>query len=168
MTNAFTALHSLHAPDTLVAGYRRGSEISQGVIDAWGLEEGVDYVAGDLPAESDAVAPVRPSEEDSRADWETWGRANGMSEQEAAEAPIEDLHAVEAEAPADDYPRPADSAKKADWVAYVSGHPQATERDRQWAAEEGTTKSNLMAWQPTEPVASGDPIAESASEAING
>lgn len=168
MPNEFTALTSLHAPGTLVAGYRRGDEIKGAVIDAWGLEEGTDYVAGDLPADG-APAPVaRPADEANRAEWEAYARANGMAADDAAGASIEDLQAVEPDAPADDYPRPADSAKKAEWVTYVSNHPKATDRDKQWAGEEGTTKANLMEWQPSEPEHSGDPIAESASEAING
>ena len=67
--------------------------------------------------------------------------------------------------------RPADSAKKADWVAYV----EKLGADKEWAQADSTTRADLQAWQPDTQAAPtvgvapvGDPVAVAASEAIKG
>ncbi len=53
--------------------------------------------------------------------------------------------------PAPELPeRPAESAKKADWVAYVveAARVRADEATQEWAQASDTTKDDLIAWQP--------------------
>lgn len=171
---AYTALRGILAPGTSVYGYHRGAPVAGQVVDAWGLVVGeandpdADVVSGDLPAgELESVPLGRPTEADNRATWEAWAIANGMSEQDAAEVSQEDLEAVEAVPDAEpaagqgDQPvRPADSAKKADWVAYA----EARGADPAWAGADSTTKADLQAYEP--PV--GDTIAAAATEANQG
>lgn len=49
---------------------------------------------------------------------------------------------------ADSPERPAESARKSEWVLYVSNHPQATGEDQAWAGDDDTTKADLIAWKP--------------------
>jgi hypothetical protein len=160
MPNEFTALGPIYAPGTSVAGYQRGHEVRAQVVEAWGLAVGVDVIEGDLPAEYEATpAPQRPAESATRADWEVWGVATGMTEQEAADASIEDLQAATYEPPVDEgVQRPADSARKVDWQRYA----EARGADPAWANDPTTTKAELQAWEPTEP---GDTVAVAATEA---
>lgn len=161
--NEFTALTGLKPPDSMVFGYQRGDAVSADVVENWGLEVGTDVCEGDL-SDEETAAPVtqRPGPEATHADWQAWAVANGMSEQDADGATIEELQAVEAEPPAADEPvsdpdRPADSAKKADWVAYV----ESRGADPAWATADSTTKADLQAWRPE----AGDPVALAATEA---
>ncbi len=162
------ALRAICAPGTIVPGYQRGHEILPSVVEAWELVEGEDW-SHDHP-DPDAPAPVvpRPDEGANRAAWEGYAISRGMPAEKAATATQEDLEAVGEDdgAPAEDHPRPADSARKSDWVLYIDGHPQATTEDREWAGADATTKADLQAWAPR--VQSGDPVAESASDRVNG
>jgi hypothetical protein len=156
--NEFTALETIYAPDTAVAGYQRGHEVPAAVVDAWQLTVGTQVCEGDLDPDAPAgPAMTRPGPEANRATWETWAVVNGMSAEDAATAGQDDLEAVEPEAATD---RPADSAKKADWAAYVVSQGA----DEDWANASGRTKADLQSWEPEV----GDPVAVSASEALNG
>jgi len=165
------ALHRLSAPGTLVAGYQRGDEIREEVAEAWELVLGEDVSEERPDLEPPAPVVPRPGPGDNRVAWETWARANGMSEEDAAAATQDDLESFEPAANDERVEsgpvRPADSAKKAEWVTYVSKHPQATAEDQAWAGDDATTKADLQAWQPG-PARSGDPVAEAATEQANG
>lgn len=120
----FTALGTILAPGTAVAGYQRGDEVAADVVEAWGLKVDYDVCEGDLDEDAQAsVPPVRPGPEATRADWESWAVANGWEAKDAAEASQEDLEAVELPqpTPAKKAARPAkktaDSAKAGDTVA---------------------------------------------------
>lgn len=152
----YTALSSLSAPGTLVYGYHRGDPVSEEVVAAWGLVVGADVVEGELPEDGGNGPGVRPGPEDTRATWEQYAVAAGMTADEAASASQEELEAIGT--PAADPERPADSAKKADWVAYVKGRGA----DEAWADSADTTKADLIGWEPTV----GDPVAVAATEAI--
>jgi hypothetical protein len=171
MTNEYTALRGILSPGTSVYGYHRGQPVSAEVVDTWALSVGTandpdaDVVEGDLPAEETPAPPVahRPTEADNRAAWESWSIANGMDAQQAAEASQEDLEAVtgpDRSEQGDQPGRPYDSAKKADWVAYVV----ALGADESWATADTTTKSDLQAYSPQ----AGDTVAVSATEASQG
>ncbi len=172
MANEYTALGPISQPgvDTYAVGYRRGDAVTAAVVENWALVVGEHVVEGDLDEDGPAsVTMTRPGPGDNRAAWEAWAVANGMSADDAAEASQDDL---EAAGPSEDGAtadpgRPADSAKKAEWVAYVSGHPQATDDDRAWASADSTTKADLQGWQPGLAEV-GDPVAVAATEAANG
>ena len=166
----YVARKTLYAPGTSVAGYQRGHDVPASVVEDWALVVGdtddADVSEGTELLDDETVTPAqRPGPEATRVTWERWAVANGMSEDDAAVAAQEALEKVEAASPspevepvADDAPvRPADSAPKADWVAYVvdSGG------DPQWAGDSATTKANLQAWTP----ALGDTVAVAATEA---
>jgi hypothetical protein len=162
----YVALTTIYAPGTSVAGYQRGHAVPEDVVENWSLAVGTDVAEGaTLPEDGAGATAQRPGPEATRVTWERWAVANGMSEDDAAVAAQEALEKVEAASPspevepvADDAPvRPADSAPKADWVAYVvdSGG------DPQWAGDSATTKANLQAWTP----ALGDTVAVAATEA---
>lgn len=156
----YTALTSITPPGALVYGYHRGDPVSADVVGSWDLVVGEQVVEGPLPDEAPAVVMGRPGPEATRAQWEAYAVANGMDPDDVAEATQDDLEAVR---PADEPvvgDRPAESANKAAWVAYVSTH--GSESDKAWAEAVGTTKANLMAWEPA-----GDPIAVDASERAN-
>lgn len=157
------ALHTLRAPGALVAGYQRGDEIHESVAESWGLTE--EDVSTERPAGEPEVAVVpRPGEGANRAAWEGWALANGMSEEAVAAATQDDLQAFEPGGAADSS-RPADSAKKAEWVAYVQGRTD-DEAVRSWAGADTTTKADLQGWTPGTSV--GDPVAVAATEQANG
>lgn len=157
MANEYTALQTIHAPGSFAAGYQRGDAVTADVVGNWDLVVGEHVCEGDL-VENEGPAPmVRPGPEANRATWEAWAVANGMSEDEAAEAQMEDLEAAgpqDPNAPADP-DRPADSARKADWVDYAVG--RGLDQD----TAEGMTKAELQEWQPEV----GDPVALAATEA---
>lgn len=164
----YTALTSISPPGSLVYGYHRGDPVAGSVVENWGLVVGEQVVEGPLDPEAE-TAPVltRPTPEATRGEWEAWAVANGMDPERASQVAQEDLEAVEPaeeDEPVDgDAPpaeRPAESAVKADWVAYVSA--RGSEADKTWAAQTSTTKAELMAWEPA-----GDPIAVDASERAN-
>lgn len=159
----FTALHTLNAPGTLVAGYRRGEPVDPSVVEAWGLTVGEDVTDGPLEESERVVAVPRPGPEANRAAWESYAVANGMSEEDAGNASQEDLEGVEPEPEVVQAGRPADNARKAEWVSYVSDHPQATDEDKAWAGDDTTTKADLQGWKPV-----GDPVALAATEATHG
>lgn len=159
MPEKYTALASLGAPGTIVFGYRRGDEIPESVVEAWGLVEGEDYTTGELDDTQVPTVP-RPGPENTRVDWERWAVSRGMDPEDAAAMPQDELEAL------DDQPaepeRPAVSATKAVWVEHVV----SAGADRDWA--ESVTKADLQKWQPGDVAASGDPVAESATEQANG
>lgn len=155
MANEFTALKDIQAPGTTVFGYRRGDPVRADVVENWGLTLDDDVCEGNLPNDAPVTpAAVRPDEGANRATWEAWAVANGMSAEDAADAPMDDLQAAGPQEPGE---RPADSAKKADWAAYVV----AQGADEDWANATGRTKADLQAWTPTP----GDPVAAAAGEA---
>src|SRR5689334_11544185 len=153
------ALHTLTPPGSLVAGYQRGDEVHPSVVAAWDL--GPDDVSDERPdGPAEAPLPARPVDDSDRNAWVAYAVSRGMDAEEAARTDLPDLMAAYPEdVPAEDS-RPADSAKKAEWVTYVSKHPQASDGDKEWAAADSTTKAELQAWQPA-----GDTVAVAASEA---
>lgn len=170
----YVARKALFAPGTSVAGYQRGHAVPESVVENWGLEVGdtdeADVSEGTTLSENEAEKPMqRPGPEATRSTWEQWAVANGMSQEDAAAAAQEALEKVGAKKTVEEpiaaeqseqgtvVARPADSAPKADWIAYVV----ASGGDEQWANDSTTTKANLQAWAP----ATGDTVAESASEA---
>ena len=168
----FTALRSLTAPGTIVFGYRYGDPVEASVVENWGLVVGEDVTDGPIEDTVPLTPPAaRPGPEANRAAWEGYAIAHGMSEKDAAEAPLEELQA-DRDAKGKPVERPADSAKKADWVAYV----EKLGADKEWAQADSTTRADLQAWQPDTQAAPtagvapvvGDPVAVAASEAIKG
>lgn len=166
----YVALTTIYAPGTSVAGYQRGHAVPADVVENWDLAVGTDVAEGaELPENEGGTPMQRPGPEATRATWERWAVANGMSEHDATIAAQDALEKIEAKKMAEPEPaasqaeplevpaRPADSAPKADWIAYVV----ASGGDERWAGDSATTKANLQAWEPL----SGDPVAESASEA---
>lgn len=163
----YVALTTIYAPGTSVAGYQRGHAVPADVVENWDLAVGTDVAEGAaLPENEDGTPMQRPGPEATRATWERWAVANGMSEHDAATAAQGALEKVESKKPAgpeattspDEVPgRPADSAPKADWIGYVVG----AGGDKRWANDSATTKANLQAWEPTV----GDTVAASATEA---
>lgn len=171
MANEYTALGPISQPgvDTYAVGYRRGDAVTAAVVENWNLVVGEHVVEGDLDEDGPAPATMtRPGPGDNRAAWEAWAIANGMTAEDAAAASQDDLEAAgpSEDGSVADPDRPADGAKKADWVAYVSNHPQATDADKMWAKDDATTKANLQAWQPGAAEV-GDPVAVAATEAAN-
>jgi hypothetical protein len=158
------ALQRLSAPGSLAAGYQRGDEVLPPVIEAWDLVEGEHWSADfpDGPAEVPTVP--RPVDDSSRGAWVAYAVSRGMDPEEAERTDLSDLMDVYPEDAPAKTDRPADSARKADWVYYVHNHPQATTEDQDWAANDGTTKAELQAWEPR----AADPVAESATEQANG
>lgn len=158
----YVALRGIQAPGTTVFGYRRGDRVDESVVASWNLNVGTgpdaDVAEGtDVPADTATVA-VRPGPEGTRADWEAFAVAGGMSEQDAAVASQDELESAPAEA--ETPVRPADSAPKAEWQAYAV----ALGADEAWARDSATTKVNLQAYEP--PV--GDTVAIAATEANQG
>lgn len=166
----YVALIDIPVPGTSVFGYRRGHAVPESVVQNWELAVGEQVAEGtQLPEDDESGATMgRPGPEATRATWEKWAVANGMSQEDAAVAAQEALEKVEAKkadaepsVPDDAAPvapeRPADSAAKAEWVKFVvdSGG------DPQWANDSATTKANLQAWEPVV----GDTVAVSATEA---
>jgi hypothetical protein len=158
----YIAIAPLRPPGSLVAGYQPGDEVTEQVKTDWDLDDTqVRWVDADedgrpiVPADV-AVPVVRPGPEANRATWEAYAVSNGMSEQDAADASMDDLQASGPDQGEQADPnRPADSALKADWLAYVKGQGA----DADWA--DTATKADLMAWQP----AVGDTVAVAASDA---
>lgn len=144
MTNEFTALEPIAAPDSFAFGYMRGDAVGADVVKNWGLEVGVQVCEGDLAEEvrPNEAGAAQPGPEANYAAWQTWAVANGMPQAEAEAASMEQLQGWNA--PDDSAGRPADSAVKADWVAYV----EANGADVSWAEASTTTKADLQAWQP--------------------
>jgi hypothetical protein len=170
--NDFTALRGILAPGTSVYGYHRGDPVTAQVVESWDLVAGeandpdADVVAGDLPEETpaDRVVP-RPDEGATRADWEAYAIANGMSPEDATVASQEDLEAVTAsdevgEEQGKQPERPVDSAKKSEWQAYA----KRLGADETWAYADTTTKADLQAYEPQP----GDTVAVAATEANQG
>jgi hypothetical protein len=162
----YIALTTLRAPDTLVAGYQPGDPVADEVVEKWELddtqvrevEEGTETDLGTLAAVQPALA--KPGPEANRAQMEAYAVAIGaMTAEEAADASQEDLEAVEPDsvALAD---RPADSANKSEWIAYVTRHGG----DEAWASDKGTTKADLQAWEPAQAPVPGDTIATALSD----
>lgn len=165
------ATHTINAPGTLVAGYRAGDPIEPSVIEAWGLVEGDDYRTDAPRAETPAVP--RPADDTDRGAWVAYALSRGadpdrLDTMDLAEI-MDRYPEVDDEGSEADYPRPAESARKSEWVLYVTDHPHATAEDSAWAGDDSTTKADLMAWQPGDTApASGDLVAENATEQANG
>lgn len=164
----YVALGGIKAPGTAVYGYQRGDRVHEDVVNRWGLTVGLDVAEGlDVPPD-ELPAPVRPGEGATRAEWEKWAVANGMSEAEAAAVSQDKLEAIEAapapvagESEQGEQPvRPADTAPKADWQAYA----KALGADETWAYASSTTKADLQAYEP----APGDTIAVAATDLNQG
>jgi hypothetical protein len=100
MSNEYTALQSIPAPGTSVFGYRRGDEVSGYVVKSWGLVVGDHVVEGDLDESAGPAQTMpRPTAADTRATWESWAIAQGMTPEQAAEASQEDLESADKPAP---------------------------------------------------------------------
>lgn len=142
--NDYTALEGIMAPNTAVFGYQRGDAVGADVVENWGLEVGVQVCEGDLTEEVAAsqTGGQRPGPEATYGDWQAWAIANGMPTPDAGVATIEQLQNYDS--PDADSSRPADSANKAAWVAYVEGLGASSA----WAEASTTTKADLQAWQP--------------------
>lgn len=164
----YVALRRIPAPGTLVNAYQRGDGVSQSAVDNWEMVIGEDVA----PLRSDVVA--RPTDDGSRADWVAYDIGQGMDPADAEAASLDDLIAAYPE-PAEPHPladptaipdRPADSAKKDVWIAYVV----ALGADEEWANAGDTTKTNLMEWEKPNRSDNlpGDPLAVSATEQANG
>ncbi|GAA0528787.1 hypothetical protein GCM10010172_06740 [Paractinoplanes ferrugineus] len=159
----YTALHGISAPGTSVFGYQRGHEVPEVVVANWNLIVGddgsdADVTEGPLADLTPAtVVVVRPDDGANRAAWEAYAVAAGMTEKDAAQAPLEELQA-ERDAKGKPVERPADNAKKADWVAYV----KKLGADKAWADDDTTTRADLQAWTPDHVVPVADPAAAPA------
>jgi hypothetical protein len=173
----YIAQRGIKAPGTMVWAYQRGDGVPTGAVENWELAVGED---GDvLPVNTGVVA--RPEDDADRTAWEAYVIGQGTSTDEARAMSLDDLRGTYD--PDDDQPvrsltdsgspqRPADSDKKAAWVAYVT----AMGADESWANASDTTKADLMNWQndrridsgPEPAASSGDPIAENAGELANG
>lgn len=157
----YVALRGLQAPGTSVFGYQRGDLVGESVVEAWGLVLGDDVAEGtEVPEPAPAIPATRPGAADTRATWEAWAVANGMTPEDAENASQDDLESYEPVQQGGRPQRPADSAPKADWVAYAI----AQGADERWAKDSATTKANLQAYEP----APGDTIATAATEANSG
>lgn len=159
------ALHTITPPGALVAGYHRGYEIHPAVVENWELVEGVDWSA-DPPDSTPDAAPVlpRPVDDSDRGAWVAYVVSRGTPATDAEGMDLDVLMGLYPEGEeADDEPaRPADSARKSEWVLYVNDHPRATAEDQAWAGDDSTTKADLQAWRPATP---GDTVAVAATEA---
>jgi hypothetical protein len=166
----YVALGPIYAPGSYAAGYQRGHAVPESVVENWDLRVGTDVAEGsELPDDVPAGSMERPGPEATRATWEKWAVANGMSAEDAAQAAQEALEKIEAASPSPAEPvaddteqgeqpvRPADSAPKAEWITFVV----ASGGDERWANDSTTTKANLQAWQPP----AGDTVAVAATEA---
>lgn len=162
----YTAREAIMAPGTSVFGYRRGHEVPPEVVESWELTVGPDgqVVEGPLTEESERLAQTPPSEADTRVTWEAWAVANGMSAEDAENATMDDLQAIRPAEAVTEPERPADSAKKAEWVDYVVARAGDDEQLKIWARDDATTKANLQAWEPGA-VTPGDTVAVAATEA---
>lgn len=144
------ALRKILIPGTLAAGYQRGHEVPDSVIADWGLIEGEDYAAELVDDSAPAVAP-RPVDDSDRAAWVSYVTSRGTDPDDAAQMQVSDLMKLYPENEHDSAPdgeptpyRPADSARKAEWVEYVV----AGGADPEWANASDTTKADLQEWQP--------------------
>lgn len=171
------ALGTINAPGTLVAGYRRGDAIEPAVVEAWGLIEGQDFAA-DQPeqvAPGATVPLARPADDTDRGAWVAYVVSRGTDPDDADNMGIDELMGLypEGEQAATGEPvRPAESARKSEWVLYVNDHPQATTEDQAWAGDDSTTKADLIAWKPTatgdETMPRPDLVAQDATAQANG
>jgi hypothetical protein len=166
----FIAIAPLSPPESLVYGYQPGDPVGDDVVEAWELgEDKVQWVEPEevgslevVPVSPESAGPARPGPEANRAELESYAvRVGAMTAEEAAVASQDDLESVEPQEQADDG-RPAESAVKADWIAYVV----QTGADESWANDKATTKADLMAWEPSGAArpAAGDTIAVALTE----
>lgn len=155
-------------PGTLAAGYQRGEEISDAVVESWGLTD-AEVSADPLDvAATEVRIPSRPADDSDRAQWVAYAVARGTDPDEAAQTSLEDLMALypEDEVDAGDVDRPADSARKSDWVDYVI----AAGADEEWARSSDTIKADLQDWVPDTDAApeqhTTDPAADQGNAAL--
>lgn len=154
----YVARLPIQAPGTLVLAYNEGDPVIAQVVQDWGLTE-------DQVAPADGYQVPRPAEDsDDRGAWEAYVVGQGTSREDARAASLPELKAMY-EAPAEAEPpawqvndaeaanaelnpdggaveRPADSANKADWIAYVVDQGA----DSDWANASTTTKDDLKSW----------------------
>jgi hypothetical protein len=103
------------------------------------LEEARAASLEDLREAYDAPEPEGPPAHDLPANAAAEG-VDGVGWQNATPVTAENIPGGQ---PATAAPRPADSARKDDWVAYVL----AAGADPEWANDPATTKDDLKAWQ---------------------
>jgi hypothetical protein len=151
----YIARTRITAPDTMQGGYNPGDPVSAYTVDAWDLtEDQVEPAAG--------YESPRPAEDSTnRREWERYVIGQGTSREEAESVSLDQLKGLydPPEPPAwqqndraaganretgeGEVRRPAESAKKPDWVHYVV----AGGGDEAWASDPSTTKDDLMAWE---------------------
>lgn len=167
----YVALVPIQAPGTLVMAYRPGDPVAADVVTEWGLGEDqvrpeADYEAPrpvedseDRAAWEAYVIGQGTSVEDARAasledlrdmyeppaepETPVWVLNDEKETQERVAAAGSAATPVSAPVPVSDPDRPADSAVKADWVAYVIDQGG----DRAWAEDSSTTKEDLKNWR---------------------
>lgn len=160
----YRAIRAIKSPGMFYNAYNPGDGVAQSAVDNWNLVIGVDV----LPVRTDVVP--RPEGGDAtREQWEAFAIGQGMDPQEAREASLKDLRAIPApdpELPGEALPdptappeRPADDAAKAEWVRYAV----ASGADESWATAKGTTKADLMDYEPPAGPTPGDPAEIAAS-----
>lgn len=159
----YTARVHIKAPGTLIYGYGPGDPVSARVVEEWGLTD-------DQVVLGDNYQPERPAEDDDDRDaWERYVVGQGTSEEDARAASLDDLKGMYDAPPSPEPPaweindklsdqelaahqtevagasnaqRPADSATKAEWIAYVVGQGA----DEAFANATSTTKDDLRNW----------------------
>jgi hypothetical protein len=126
----------------VTAALRPGPESNRAAWESWAVANGwtaEDAAAGsqdDLEAiEAAPLATPVPADKATGTDFQNATPVTADNTPGPAEA-------------AADVARPAESAKKSDWVLYVNDHPQATSEDQAWAGDDTTTKADLIAWEP--------------------
>jgi hypothetical protein len=170
----YVALRRIHQPDTLLYPYNEGDGLPANAVTEWGLVVGEDVA----PVRDDVIA--KPGDDADRAEWEAFAVGQGWTLEDARDASMKDLRAIperDPEQPARrlDEPgpapdRPAESDVKAEWIRWAT----ANGADEQWANDKGTTKADLMEWQPEQSADEAataertDSVAEAADEQTNG
>jgi hypothetical protein len=177
------ALRTIMIPGTLTAGYQRGHEIPQAVVDTWDhLIEGEDY-ADEVPDAQGPAAVARPKDDTDRGAWVQYVVSRGTDPTDASQMQLDELMALYSEqqqdaSPVDDsqrgtgitrnIERPAASAKKTEWVDYVLSNGA----DESWARSDDTTKADLQEWDPAgsesrrAPQATTDPAADQGNASV--
>lgn len=169
----YVALRPIRQPGTLLTPYRDGDGLPANAVTEWGLVVGEDVA----PVRDDVIP--KPDDDADRAEWEAFAIGQGWTYADARDASMKDLRGIperDPEQPARrlDEPaaapeRPAESDVKAEWVRWAT----ANGADETWATDKGTTKAELMEWQPGQPADDAtaertDSVAEAADEQTNG
>jgi hypothetical protein len=155
----YIAKKTILMPGTLVAGYQPGDPVSAYTVGLWDLDD------EQVEKAEEYQAPRPAGDSTDRVAWEAYVVGQGASEEDARAASLDELKAMYEPPPAPAWEindsqeaqmtktasapkpedRPADSAKKSDWVAYVVDNGG----DADWANASSTTKDELMAWKAT-------------------